>query len=302
MTKLNKKISKICFLFMGLVLLLCSLSTTTLAAGYEGYKAGTYTVDASLKCYVNAMGGIEFGNPLLQSASITVDGDGNCTMTLKFTKSSVTIYSITCDTFIDVNPSYVTEDRGVKSGTIGYYDENGKLQTDKVSYTLSNNTALNAANEQVQYVDSITFPLTYVSNEYNLSLFINSNVMGVQFCNNNNKATTTTYPATLSVKWDNTNVASGQEETPAIDNNEKDTDISNNNSSATIVEADGMNIHYADDTVVPTSTSDVANPSYTAYINTKALVTIGICACVFIGAGILILIISQKTKKGKQES
>ena len=75
------------------------------------------------------------------------------TITLFLTKSSVTIYGVTCDTFVDVSPSYVTETNGVKSGTIGFYDETGFLNTQDVEYTLSSDTAQNARASQ-----SITFP------------------------------------------------------------------------------------------------------------------------------------------------
>lgn len=123
------------------------IGTSAAAFAPDGYEAGTYTLEASLSCYVNAMGGIEFGAPLLTNTQLLVDEEGNSQITLYFTKSSVTIYSVTCDTFIDPAPEYVTEDRGVESGTIGYYDEAGVLQTENVSYTTSEDTALNPSDE-----------------------------------------------------------------------------------------------------------------------------------------------------------
>lgn len=171
------------------ILLLCQHIVPASAA-----EEGRYTVEASLSCYVNAMGGVEFGAPLLTSAEVNVGADGTETMTLHFTKSSVTIYSVTCDTFIDVNPAYVTDSTGVQSGTIGYYRDEGTLVTEGVSYELSDDTALNARQEQVHYVSSITFPVESEQDAYYLTLYVNSNVMGTQFTKGG-------YEAVLSVDW-----------------------------------------------------------------------------------------------------
>lgn len=157
---------------------------------------GTYSVDASLSCYVAAMGGVEFGAPLMTDTEYNIAEDGTQTLTLYFTKSSVTIYSITCYTFIDPAPTVgeTPEEGQPENGTIGYYDGD-TVVTEGVTYTLSEDTAPNPAEEEVHYVDSITFPITEQTEEYTLSLFINSNVMGTQF-------TKDKYPATLTVDWD----------------------------------------------------------------------------------------------------
>lgn len=138
-------------------------------------------------------------------------------MTLHFTKSSVTIYNITCDTFIDVNPTSTDNSRGVASGTIGYYDKNGNVQS--AEYTLSDDTALNAKDEEVNYVDSITFHIDQITDTYSLTMYINSNVMGVQFCNQNDKATEATYSSTLTVDWSSLKDASGNTAHSAADSN-----------------------------------------------------------------------------------
>lgn len=109
------------------MMLLCLSSVTASAYEYSHIPQGEYQIKAELSCYVNAMGGIEFDAPLLTSARLAVASDGSKTMTLFFTKSSVTIYSVTCDTFVDVSPSYVTETNGIKSGTLGYYNADGAL-------------------------------------------------------------------------------------------------------------------------------------------------------------------------------
>ncbi len=191
-------------LYAGFIALVClfALVDKVSAQTLSDYTPGSYEIEAELSCYVNAMGGVEFGQPLLTSTVLTVEEDGTAWITLHLTKSSVTIYSVTCDTFVDASPSYVTDDRGVTSGTIGYYDADGNLVTEDAIYTLSEDTALNTASEEVHYVDSITFPMTFESDTYNLTMYINSNVMGVQFCNENDQAESTTYASTLTIYWD----------------------------------------------------------------------------------------------------
>ena len=292
------------------VLIATLFGSTVFAADWENLPAGEYAVRASLSCYVNAMGGVEFGAPLLKGAALIVDGAGNRSLKLAFGKSSVTIYSVTCDTFIDINPSYQTEDRGVKSGTLGFYDGNGVLQTAGVTHTLSQDTALNASNEAVHYVDAISFPLTEKSGEYRLTLYINSNVMGVQFCEKNDKATATTYQAVLTVDWaslavDTLVTAAGSTETSSAGNAGnatsgstagKNTDGSAgtaDNIGATVVEEEGLDIHYANGRPAATE------PTYTAHLNVKMLVIIAACAGVLIAVGIALLLSARKPEEGE---
>lgn len=179
-------------------LLAAGIMTLSFAGCVEEQEApGKYSVDASLSCYIAAMCGIEFGSPMLESTSYTLNEDGSMKLTLSLVKSSVTIYSITCYTFVDPAPdSGETPEEGQpENGTIGYYDKDGNLVTEGVSYTLSDDTAPNPAGEEVHYVDSITFPVEEKTDTYSLTLFINSNVMGTQFSNSG-------YAATLTVDWD----------------------------------------------------------------------------------------------------
>lgn len=180
-----KKFGKILLMFAMVAMVFVGTQSTAKAAEMPSVKDGTYSVSASLKCYVNAMGGVEFGAPLLKSAEVTFK-DGKGTMKIYLRKSSVTIYSITCDTFIDKS-----------AGTIGYYDKNGSLQTSGVKVSNSSDTALNPANEAVPYVSSISFPLDQKSGTYKLALYVNSNVMGAQFGAGGSS------DATLSVDWSN---------------------------------------------------------------------------------------------------
>ena len=271
-------------------LLLTFFPVSASAEGLDDYSGGTYELNATLTCYVNAMGGIEFGAPLLTGSIMTVDGEGNATMTLTFTKSSVTIYSVTCDTFIDPAPAFVTDDRGVESGTIGYYDEKGVLQTDGVTYTISDDTAPNPSNDEVHYVDSITFPLDSKSDTYGLTFYINSNVMGVQFCNANDVAaatSTATYPATLTVDWSGAAAVAGAAEDTAGEDA----------SGGTVVSEDGLNIHYADGAENDAAAETDQEGGYTFLLNTLGFLIAAIVAGVILIAGVILVVLSSRAKK-----
>lgn len=267
-------------------ILLCFDVVTASAAGYDELTEGTYYIDSSLSCYINAMGGVEFGAPLLESSQIEVGSDGSKTMTLFFTKSSVTIYSVTCDTFIDVSPSYVTETNGIESGTLGFYDKNGVLNTEDIEYTLSEDTAENARQEQVHYVDSMTFPIESEKNTYELSFFINSNVMGTQFTKDG-------YPATLTVDWTSASLEEDDrdEETAVPD---KETVSSEN--TGNVENKDGLNIYHADDEV-SSDVESVVSGTYVAYFKESVLIAVGITAGVMILVGIILIIAGRKEEK-----
>lgn len=204
---MNKKIFR-CFLPALCMLLAFCLAVSPISVeAAETEAPGSYPLSARLSCYVNAMGGVEFGEPLVTGAVLNVEENGTQTITLHLSKSSVTIYSVTCDTFIDAAPGGTAEGASVENGTVGYYDAEGQLQTEGVIVTLSQDTALNPANEEVQYVDSITFPIESSDETYNLSMYVNSNVMGVQFGSVQNITENSGYLATLTVDWEGTGEA-----------------------------------------------------------------------------------------------
>ncbi|MDR1409887.1 MAG: hypothetical protein LBJ12_06450 [Oscillospiraceae bacterium] len=307
-----KPIHKPLFAAFLCTLMVCASVISAHAGAMKDLPAGEYAIDAKLSCYVSAMGGIEFGGPLLKSAKVASNGDGKLHMTLALDKSSVTIYGVTCDTFVDKNPSAIGEDRGVQNGTVGYYDRSGALHTDGVKTTLSKDTALNAAGNAVHYVDSIAFPVSVESGEYRLTLYINSNVMGVQFCEKNSRSTAQTYPAVLTVNWSSATVsaaANGSSQTTASTGTAKPATPSENAANpdntdsgagdVTTVVQDGLNIHYADGngssaTAAPVITTEV---QYFAYMNKTALLIIGACAAVLVAAGVILMISAKKTKK-----
>lgn len=289
------RISKMLFTSLLCVYLtvICSINTFALAA--DNLSEGTYSVNASLSCYVNAMGGVEFGAPLLVSAQVNVDNQQNKTVTLNFTKSSVTIYNITCDTFIDIEPSTDENSGNVKNGTLGVYDNNGALQTSSVEYTLSDDTALNSKNEAVHYVSSMTFPIDSIKDSYELTLYINSNVMGVQF-----GADGSSNLATLTVDWNSLkskNTTQEEEYETLPDTTyavQASTEvIIEDEADDNVVKKDGLNIHYANGDEVQEEAS-----KYTAHLNMTMIWILVGASAVVIFAGVA-FIISSKIK-GKQ--
>ena len=155
--------------------------------------------DAKLSCFVTAMGGIEFGDGLLAGAYVEEE-EGEYYMTLVFNKSQVTIYTISCDTFIDTDLADAGTSKGVKDGTIGVYDEDGTLVTEGVEVRYSTGDDYVAGKGgNVYYVKSVKLPIDSLRETYKLALYINSSVMGVQFCEANETVTTGTYSATLTL-------------------------------------------------------------------------------------------------------
>lgn len=259
-------------LALGLTLLM-SETKTTYAAAFSSGKDGTYSLNGSLSCYVPAMGGVEFGAPLVKGIQVKISG-GEATMTVSFRKSQVTIYSVTCDTFLSAS-----------EGKTGYYDKNGSFHTAKT--TLSSDTAKNPANEDVKYITSMTFPLDQKTDTYKLGVYVDSNVMGTQF------GAGGSYDAVLTVDWSSVpeketqssettrkeetttstkeekNTTSTKTETTVTTENKKKEEQKENTSAETakqqeekstettssaqentteeeVVEKDGLNIHYAD--------------------------------------------------------
>ncbi len=275
------------------MIVLCLGAVPASAYGYSDLPAGTYSIETKLSCYVNAMGGVEFGAPLLVSSRITVTEDGSKTMTLYFTKSSVTIYSITCDTFIDVSPTYVTETNGIKSGTLGYYTADGTLVTEDMTYTLSKDTAENAQKEPAHYVDSVTFPIRYESNTYLLALFVNSNVMGTQF-------TADGYAATLTVDWSSA-AAEDAPQTDSTDARLEPTDGDAASSRTDVNSEDGLHIYPADAHTEEEPTAGnraETNGTYIAYFKEPLLIAVGIVAGGMILAGVVLVVSGRKEEKG----
>lgn len=188
---------------------------TLYAVESEGAAGKVYEVDASLGAYIDAMGGVEFGEGLYQSATLTVmsEEEERYLLTMQVDKSQVTIYGITCDTFIDPNATSTTADASscpVPLGSIGYYDKDGVPVTEGVTYTLSaEDDLVNAPDPEggsnyvkTRYVTEISMVLENVGaiedlEELKLTFYINSQVMGGQFCTDGPSAAM--QPATLTI-------------------------------------------------------------------------------------------------------
>lgn len=191
MRKQNNMAKKLFSVLVAAALLFAGLGAPVAAAGYEDLDPGVYNIDADLSCWVAAMGGVEFGAPMLTDTVLEVKADGSAEMTLSLQKSSVTIYGVTAFTFIDPTEPYL----------VSYLDGSDWLDAD---YTQSSDTAPNPDSVEIHYVDSLTFPLPEVSDVYELAVYINSNVMGVQF-----GGPSSNYHATLTVDWNSVSPIGG---------------------------------------------------------------------------------------------
>lgn len=208
---------------------------TMMPDGAAFYRVETLSVDATLSCYVSAMGGVEFGTPIYKSTTIKKRADGTVKATLNFGTGTGNIYGVEFNEFVDPSDS-----------TPGYYDADGNVinaeytvsSDDDVAYGPSANVNVfngkyyqkvsdesdysdddyiyNGYHYQlytdtstgVNYVTSMTFPVSEETSEYNLWIYINSNVMGVQFCDgsgtssSNHPNEATPYVGKLTIDWD----------------------------------------------------------------------------------------------------
>ncbi|MBP3710500.1 MAG: hypothetical protein J6I73_08895 [Treponema sp.] len=162
-----------------------------------------YTITANLSCFVNAMGGIDFGagqdegHPsLLVDASVAIATDGSVMLTANFRKSSVIVYGQLAHTFIDSTNSIP-----------GYYISEEEKK-DAIYYTTSADTATDRNGKEVHYVDAMSFPVSKDISSYNLWIYVNSNTTGLQFCNGKGEGTVnqpnvaTSYVGKITLNWD----------------------------------------------------------------------------------------------------
>ena len=148
----------------------------------DDLDAGTYQLTASLSCWMSAMGGCDFGKDLLKSAVLTVGTDGS---------KKVTIY---LHEMVDVMMAYGTASAYAEdSGEIGYRNGSGWA---KAEYTTASGTSEEGA---YTYVNSMTFPISAVSNTYDLAMCIG----GTQFGGESARMLSdgSVLAATLSVDW-----------------------------------------------------------------------------------------------------
>ncbi len=196
-------LGKISACVLAVAMLMSLFTVSSFAAGETPLEEGTYEIGSSgLSLYISAMGGIEFAEGIYKGATVEVDSDGNADITLNFGKGNVTIYTINCDTFIQDDPVVNSTSYTVIPG---YYDSEGIRQD--AAYTVSSDTALDNNGQSVNYVDSMTFPVSDYADTYTLWLYVNSNVMGCQFgdgsglAGSNMPGSTTAYKAILTIDW-----------------------------------------------------------------------------------------------------
>jgi len=199
----NKKMNKAFAVILSAVLLFSASFVNAFAAPAQ--EPGTYRIDATLSCYISAMGGQEFGG-VYDSAVLTKTEDGETLLTVNFKTTPMNIYTIQFDEFVDADDP----------ATIGFYDADGVLHTAAdenpvVTYTASDDTVAGPTNAQVpfsgerHYLTSMTFPISDNMNEITMWLYINSTVMGLQFSDGNGTASTnapaqqTKYKGTLTL-------------------------------------------------------------------------------------------------------
>lgn len=172
---------------------------------------------AMLDCYVDAMGGQQFGHAVFKGISFK-NNNGNIEATLKLGSGVGVIYGIAFIAYIEPSIKHITED---SYSTPKYYDANENLQdatttTSTTDFGVRNNLktdgTMNGTVSKSYAVSSMTIPVSKDKSEYNLWIYINSNVMGVQFCDgsgsssSNHPNETTKYVGKLTIDWDKVTV------------------------------------------------------------------------------------------------
>ena len=148
-------------------------TTATVITKYDA------TFDASI--VMGPMGEQSFAS-VFSDAYVTKKNN-QYSLTVIFTAGELNVGGIKGTIFIDNKPTTEETVNGVKDGTIGFYKADGTLVTEgiNVTYSSGDNYALNSAQQNVYYVQSVEFPVDALRATYDLTLYINSNMMGKQF-------------------------------------------------------------------------------------------------------------------------
>ncbi len=198
--------------------LTAAYSAFTTTKNQEVSLSGSFEESATmLNCWVDAMGGQQFGHAVFKGTSFK-NKNGTIECTLNLGTGVGVIYSIPFIAYIEPSMENLTGDSVSKPG---YYLDDGS-HTD-AEYTVSskyfgirNNLnssgTMNGTVSKSYAVDSMTFPVSKDKSEYNLWIYINSNVMGVQFCDgsgtssSNHPNEATKYVGKLVIDWDKVTV------------------------------------------------------------------------------------------------
>ncbi len=206
-------------------------AVTALAADTNAteLEKGSYTVNADMSLYVNAMGGIEFASAfelsaltygttgIFESATLDVDDNGNKSVTLNLGVGTGSIYSIAFQSFVDSGYSlkYYDANHELKNVT-SYTDEAISItKTDKsvyetdrvtsVTFPLEIDTAATVFDKATSSVVSAGNTADSTKIVVDMWMVVNSNVMGLQFCDGSGTAgsntfdTATKYVASVSI-------------------------------------------------------------------------------------------------------
>lgn len=173
---------KILLIFISLVLLSCQeLPPLT----------GTH-----LSCAIDVMGGVEFGRLVFKGLDVKKEEDGGLTATVNLGTGEGSIMAIPFTAFVDASNSHP-----------GFYNDEGIVQD--ADFTVSQDSVKNEKKENTRYVTSMSFPVSKEVSEYILWIYINSNVMGVQFCDglgsakSNQPNERSKYLGKLTIDWEN---------------------------------------------------------------------------------------------------
>lgn len=194
-------------LFVLAALLLCAAAVLSACApdgpGEDetgGATVTQYDADLDASITMGAMGAIDFGGSLVETSYMTEE-DGNYSLTLIFKAGTLTVGGISQSIFVDDAPESAGENNGIQEGTIGIYAADGTLMAEGVRKTYSSGEDYLAtpSGKNVYYVRSATIPVDGLRASYEMTLYVNSPIMGAQFSND-------TYKATLEI-----DLASGKE-------------------------------------------------------------------------------------------
>lgn len=202
---------KLVALMMAFTLMISTMGLTAFAAE-EGdvisvdkladLAPGTYELDTKLSCFVSAMGGIEFGAPLLKGTVLTVKADGTAAMTMSFGTSFLVIYGQTANTYVGTGRFLSNEVIPAFMGILEGENWVEGTYTTSETVTAIPSYETDGKKEPVAIVDSITVPIKEKADSYSVALTVDSNFIGIQFGKDSQ------YDGTLTVDWAKTKVLS----------------------------------------------------------------------------------------------
>ena len=201
------------------------IGTTAFAAEtneFEGVAAGTYEVEASLYCYMNAMGGADLGKELLDKAELVVEDDGDASIKLTFNPDATWSTA-----YFSGQPAYVDV-----TGDTQYWDGTAWVDADVAAGAVIEVTSMSGATSSVTIADTMTFPVDSADATYDLAM----NVSGTQFGGANKAVLSngSACEAVLSVTWSEDLVGGDNtDDDTVVDNDTTDNSTTDKNDAVT---------------------------------------------------------------------